>query len=199
YVDSIEGILETIQLGSLELHVRGGHYKQIDKADLIVFDFDPDPSVSFLKVKKAALDLRKLLLQLKLKSFIKVTGGKGLHVHVPLVEKYNWDDIKNFARTICEKMVEDEPKLYTTEISKRKRKGKIFLDYLRNGYGATAILPYSVRAHANASIAWPIKWEDLRSIKSSDQFTVRNIGQIKKRSDPWTGYFKLKQKIQLLE
>ncbi len=200
FIEEGAGLTELVQLGTLEIHARGGVYNQIDYANQIVFDFDPDPGVSFTKVKDAAFVLKKLLDRLKLKSFIKTSGGKGLHVHVPIAPIYDWDEIKNFSKSLCDQMELENPGKFTTNMSKSKRKGKIFLDYLRNGYGASAIVPYSVRAKPNASVAFPITWAEAKKLKSPDQYTLKDVPKIlKKRKDPWAGFLKLKQKIKLLD
>ncbi|AUN96896.1 DNA ligase D [Bacteriovorax stolpii] len=200
YIDSMKGLRELVQLGTLEIHVRGGDYQHIDFANQIVFDFDPDEGMSFEKVKSAAFELKALLEKLKLKSFIKVSGGKGVHVQVPVSPKYDWDEIKEFAKKICEQMESTHPEKYTTTVSKAKRKGKIFLDYLRNGYGATAIAPYSVRAREHAPVALPITWAEAKKLKSAHSYTLKEVPKLlKKRSDPWKGYLKLKQKIKVLD
>lgn len=200
YVDSITGILELVQLGTLEIHARGCNIHEIDQPNLIVFDLDPAPNVTFAAVKDAAFSLKDLLDRLKLKSFVLVSGGKGLHLHVPIESKYNFDDVKNFSKIVCDQLSLEQPQKFTTEISKAKRTKKIFLDYLRNGYGATAITPYSVRAQTEATVAFPISWLNLKKIKSAKEFTVDKVLKIlAKTKDPWTDYFKLKQKLLLLD
>lgn len=200
YVEDKLGLTELVQLGTLEIHSRGCLVDEIDNPNQIVFDFDPDPGVTFSNVKKAAFELKKFLEKLKLKSFIKTSGGKGLHVHVPVSPIYDWEQIKSFSRSVCEQMENESPDKFTTNISKSKRKGKIFLDYLRNGYGATAIAPYSVRAKPNASVAFPISWEEAKKIKAPDIYTLKNVPKLlAKRKDPWKGYLKMKQKIKLLD
>jgi bifunctional non-homologous end joining protein LigD len=156
--------------------------------------------VSFTRVKQAALELKEILDDLKLKSFVKVSGGKGLHVHVPIAPIYDWDQIKSFSKSICDQMEMNNPGKFTTNISKAKRKGKIFLDYLRNGYGATAVTPYSVRARAGAPVAMPITWAEVKKLKDAHSYTLKNVPRIlKKRVDPWKGYLRIKQKIKLLD
>lgn len=200
FIDSNLGLQELVQLGTLEIHSRGCHVDEIDYPNQIVFDFDPDPGVKFEKVKDAAFVLKKILDELKLKSFIKVSGGKGLHVHVPIAPLYDWDQIKSFSKSVCEKMENEHPEKFTTNISKAKRKGKIFLDYLRNGYGASAIVPYSVRAREHAPVALPITWAEAKKLKNANSYTLKTVPKIlKKRKDPWTGYNKVKQKIKLLD
>lgn len=200
YIDSSLGLQELVQLGTLEIHSRGCDIHNIDSPNQIVFDFDPDPGVKFEKVKEAVFELKKILDKLKLKSFIKASGGKGLHVHVPIASEYDWDQIKGFSKSICEQMESDYPKKYTTNISKAKRKGKIFLDYLRNGYGASAIAPYSVRAREHAPVALPISWAEAKKLKNANSYLLKDVPKLlKKRKDPWAGYNKLKQKVKLLD
>lgn len=161
---------------------------------------DPHPSVGWKNVKQAALDLKIILDQLKLESFLKVSGNKGLHIHVPIIEKYSWDKIKNFSKSICMQLVADYPKLYTVNLLKKDRKNKIFLDCLRNGYGATAILPYSLRNNPLASIALPIAWDELSQLKGPDIFTLKNVTKrLKRTNDPWSEYFKVRQGIHILD
>lgn len=200
YIDSLTGLLELVQLGTLEIHSRGCLVHQIDYPNLIVFDLDPDPGVGFDQVKEAAIALKNLLEKLKLKSFVLVSGGKGLHLHVPIEAKYTFDEVKNFSKIVCEQLAKENHDKFTTEISKSKRTKKIFLDYLRNGYGATAITPYSVRAQPEATVAYPISWPSLKKVKTPKEFTVDKVlSLLKHNKDPWSGYFKLKQKIIILD
>ena len=200
YIDNHIGLMAMVQLSNLEIHARGCQRDNIDYADLIVFDLDPDPDVTFEQVKKAAYTLRDMLKKLGLKAFVKTTGGKGLHVQAPILPLYSWDEIKNFTRSVCEQLVKQHPESYTTNILKSKRKEKIFLDYLRNGYGATAAVAYTVRAKPNASVAFPVTWAELKKLNSADQFTLRDVQKLLvKRKDPWKDYFKIKQRIKVLD
>jgi bifunctional non-homologous end joining protein LigD len=198
YIDSPGGLVQLVQMGCLEFHMRGGFYDDINHPNLIVFDFDPGPNVKWQMVKDAALELKEILASLELESYLKTSAGKGLHVHLPIAPLYNWDQAKEFARSVCRLMEEKNPKLYTTTISKSEREGKIFLDYLRNGYGATAVVPYSVRARDFAPVALPLTWRELKTLSSSTQFPLKDMPKImRKRRDPWPGYFERKQKISL--
>lgn len=200
FIDSLEGLVKLVQLGTLEIHVRGGDWEHVDFANQIVFDFDPDVGMKFEKVKEAAFELKTLLDKLKLKSFVKVSGGKGLHVHVPIAPRYDWDQVKEFSKSICEQMEMTNPKKYTTTISKSKRKGKIFLDYLRNGYGATAIAPYSIRARVHAPVALPISWAEVKKMKNANGYHLKDVlPLLKRRSDPWKGFLTMRQKINVLD
>jgi bifunctional non-homologous end joining protein LigD len=198
--DSVDGLLQLAQWSVLEIHTWQTHRKLPETPDQFVMDFDPDESVGFARVKTAALRMRDMLDELKLKSFVKVTGGKGLHVHVPIAPLYGWDDVKNFARLLGQKLAEDHPGEYTTNMSKANRKGKIFVDYLRNGFGATAIAPYSLRAREHATIAVPITWDELGRMRKLRMFgpeeTLRRVAEAE--GDVWPGYNRLRQKIALL-
>lgn len=200
-VDSVDGLLTLVQNNTLEIHPWNCHRDRIEAPDQIVMDFDPDPSVDFEQVKEGVWELKKMLDQLKLKTFLKTTGGKGLHIQFPIEPVYTWDQVKEFCRTLSLEMTSRSPDLYVATLSKKARKGKIFLDYLRNGRGATAVAPYSVRAHAKSSVAMPIAWDDLESLRASDIYTIpKALEHLKKRkSDPWKGYFAVKQKISILK
>lgn len=200
-INSVEGLLQLIQWGVLELHTWQGRVSKPLYPDQIIFDLDPGENVSWKEVIQTAERLKDLLNRLDLKSFVKTTGGKGLHVHVPIAPKYDWNDVKTFSKSISKQLEIDFPELYTTNISKKKRMGKIFLDYLRNGAGATAVAPYSLRSKPHPFVALPLKWSELKTLKSPTAFdlgkTLKRLASQKK--DPWEDYFKLKQKIKILE
>lgn len=200
-IDSKEGLLSLTQIRVSEFHAWGCHRDNIEHPDQIVMDFDPGPGVPWKKVMDAAFEMKEILEQLKLKSFVKVTGGKGLHVHIPIAAIYSWDQIKNFTKALAQEMTTRNPELYVVTMSKKIRDKKIFVDYLRNGRGATAIVPYSLRAHEISSVAMPISWLELKKIKSPDQFTLKKTYEyLKKRKvDPWKDYFKKAQKIPILK
>lgn len=200
-VKNLSELLQLIQINTLELHVQNCHVNDMHHPDLIVFDLDPDPTVGWTQVKKAAFDLKKILDRLKLKNFLKVSGNKGLHIHVPIAPIYTWDEVKSFAKSICDHLVSEQPEHYTTQLLKKNRKNKIFLDYLRNGEGATAILPFSLRKTPQASVALPISWSDLSKLKAPNTFTLKKTEKllIATKKDPWQGYFKTKQKIKILD
>jgi bifunctional non-homologous end joining protein LigD len=199
-VDSEAGLVALVQMGAFEIHEWNCRSPKIENPDQFVMDFDPNPDVSFARVKEAALTVKKMLEKLGLKSFLKVTGGKGLHVHVPIAPVYTWEQIKEFSQSIAKQMTDDEPERYTATLSKKARTGKIFVDYLRNGRGATAVAPYSLRAKKTSSVAMPIEWKDLAKLKSPDQFTLpKALAHLKSRkSDPWKDILKTNQKIKIL-
>lgn len=200
-IDSTQGLIDLVQMGIVEIHNWGCHLNQIERPDSVVFDLDPDPSVKWPQVIEAANLIRETLLQLKLVPFLKVTGGKGLHIHVPIKKKYTWNEAKLFTKTVAAKVSRREPKLYTTELMKKKRAGKIFIDYLRNGYGATAVAPYSVRARANAPVALPIEWSALTRNLEPAGFHLRDIARYLKdqKRDPWGGYSEAARRVPILE
>lgn len=199
YIDGSEGLSEIVQMGAIEIHSWGAHRPKIESPDMIVFDLDPGPDVSWNQVREGAFAIKETLEHLNLTSFLKVTGGKGLHLHVPVEPIYDWDEIKSFAKTIVTELAEREPKLYTAKMTKSLRGGKIFLDYFRNGFGATAVAPYSVRARGAGTIAIPVAWKELTRQLKPDQFTIRDfLSQKKSRAnDPWKGIENL-QKISIL-
>ncbi len=200
-VHDLAGVLAMVQMGVLEIHQWGSHAPDWDKPDLIVFDFDPAPDVPFARVKNAAREMRARLAKLKLKSFLKTTGGKGLHVVVPIRPQHDWDTIKAWARAMAELMAADAPALYTTNMRKAERTGRIFIDYLRNGETATAIAPYSSRARDHAPVSVPLAWEELPRLKAGNLWTIATLpARLKKlKADPWKRFFTTKQTLPIPE
>jgi len=198
YLKDIKGILALVQIGVLEIHVWGSNIKDIEKPNTITFDLDPAPDVTWKQVINTAHLMREALESLKLVSFVKTTGGKGLHVVVPIQPKKDWDEIKEFSHAFVNSLVELYPNDYVAVMTKAKRKGKIFIDYLRNQRGATAVVAYSTRAKENASVSMPIAWKQLTTKIKADQFTVKNaIDHLSKlKQDPWEEYLSIKQSIK---
>ena len=196
-VDSPEGLLALIQMGSLELHVAGCHADDVEKPDYVVFDLDPDVGLGWDRVVEGAHAVRRLLDHLGLQSFLKTTGGKGLHVCLPLVRRSGWDEVKAFAKALAEAVVAQEPKRYTANLPKASRKGKIFIDYLRNGRGATSICAYSTRARPGAPVSAPLAWEELDTDVRADTFTVQNLPERLEslKADPWADFLKVRQSL----
>lgn len=187
------------QAGVLELHPWGSKKGTIEKPDRITFDLDPGLDVKWSKVIKAALLLREYLSNLGLKSFVKVSGGKGLHIVVPCLSQHTWPKIKLFAQAIAVQMSQTYPELFTSKMGKTKRHGKIFIDYLRNIRGATTVAVYSLRARPDAPISIPVSWRELKTIKSSTQFNIFNIEKrlANLKTDPWSGFFQCRQRIKI--
>jgi bifunctional non-homologous end joining protein LigD len=175
YIEDEKGLLEVIQMGAIEIHPWGASIDAIDYPDRLIFDLDPAPDVPFEALKLAAQDLRQRLEQKGLKSRLKCTGGKGLHVTVPLAGKHKWPAVKTFAASVAQEMVAAAPEAYIATMSKEKRAGKIFIDYFRNDYTATAIADYAVRARPGTPVAMPLEWTELESLKSASQFTMKDV------------------------
>ena len=175
YIKDEKGLLEMIQMGAIEIHPWGASIDAIDYPDRLIFDLDPAPDVPFEALKLAAQDLRQRLKRKGLESMLKCTGGKGLHVTVPLAGKEKWPEVKSFAASVAKEMVETAPQAYVATMSKTKRTGKIFIDYFRNDYTATAIADYAVRARPGAPVAVPLEWNELTSLKSASQFTMKDV------------------------
>jgi bifunctional non-homologous end joining protein LigD len=199
-VENPEDIVQLIQGGVIEIHGWGARFSHIKNPDLIVFDLDPESEKLWPRVVETAHEVRDMLKKLKLESFVKVTGGKGVHVQLPIEPLYNWEQIKQFSKSLMDVLVERNPKEYTTNMSKAQRHGRIFLDYLRNGYGATSIVPYCLRARTMPSVAMPIGWKELKPSLSPDQFQLPEVlKQLRRRKNPWANYFDLSQRIAVLE
>jgi bifunctional non-homologous end joining protein LigD len=196
-VDSAADLVSLVQMSVLEIHVWGSRADQIDKPDRLVFDLDPHEDVAWPRVVAAAKEVRLLLRELELESFLKTTGGKGLHVVVPIQRRTSWEDAKAFCRAVAELMVAAAPDRYIATMSKAARKGKIFVDYLRNDRGATSIAPYSTRARKGATVSTPIAWEELTGHLRSDHFTIENVPArlAKLKKDPWSGLATVRQSI----
>jgi bifunctional non-homologous end joining protein LigD len=189
YVDSPSGLIALVQMGVLEFHTWGSRQERIERPDRLIFDLDPDPSVSWKRLKDAAQLLRSRLSELRLAAFVKTTGGKGLHVVAPIAPKQNWDFVKEFSKSVAESIVRAAPDQYIATMSKSKRAGKIFIDYLRNAKTASAVCAYSTRARSGAPVSMPLRWEELEEDVRS-HFTIRNVPErlARLRQDPWQGY-----------
>jgi len=182
YIDDAKGLLTLVQMGTIEVHGWGSRVKPLEKPDRLVFDLDPDVGLDFGDVRSAAVRLKALLADLGLVSFPMVTGGKGLHVIVPLDATVTWPKVSDFAERFARAIAEAEPERFTANIRKVAREGRIFLDYLRNQRGATAIMPYSARARDGAPVAAPISWEELEGIKGGNIFTILDADQLLARA-----------------
>jgi bifunctional non-homologous end joining protein LigD len=196
-VDDRDGLFACAQVGALELHVWGSHEATVEKPSRIVFDLDPDERVAFDDVVAAARRLRDELGELGLETFVMTTGGKGLHVIAPLAPRVAWGEAKQFTKDLVERIAAREPRLYTTSPRKAHRRGRIFLDYLRNGRGATAVCPFSTRARPDATVAAPVTWDELDAGATGADFTVQTMPRRldRQRRDPWEGFFTIRQQI----
>jgi bifunctional non-homologous end joining protein LigD len=195
YPKDADGLLELVQFGAIEFHPWGSHVKTPDSADRVIFDLDPGDGVAWARVVAAARMIRDFLKQIGLTSFVRTTGGKGLHVVVPLAPAADWDTVRTFARGFAEAMAEAHPAEFVATAAKKVRSGKIYLDYLRNGRGATAVASYSLRARKGAPVAVPLRWEDLGKLTSGADFTIHSVPKrlARLKKDPWEGIDSLRQ------
>ncbi len=192
-VERLEDLIALVQSGALEIHVRGSRLDALEFCDRLVFDLDPGEGVGWTKIVAAARETRERLKEQKLESFVKLSGGKGIHVVVPIADA-GWDAAKGFAQRIAFAMAADSPRLYVAKMSKSLRKGKIFIDYLRNSREATSIAPYSTRARPGAPVSAPLSWEQLSRTMGSNEFTVLNLKK-RLRQDAWRGIGKVIQRL----
>lgn len=187
YIKNINGLLSEVQMNSYEFHIWGSLASSVKKADILVFDLDPDERLSLKKVRDGVRDLKSVLDNLKLKSYLKTSGGKGYHIYVPL-SGCTWDKCERIASDIAKIIVNEYPGKYTINMRKEKRKGKIFIDYFRNKMGSTSVCPYSLRLREKPSVSCPIFWSELDKIKP-DGITINNIKERLKKRDPWYDFF----------
>ncbi|MBJ6984195.1 DNA ligase D [Luteimonas sp. MC1750] len=196
-IEDAPGLLELVQFNALEFHPWGAHAATPNTADRVIFDLDPGPGVSFAEIKAAATQIRRLLEQAELESFLRVSGGKGLHVVVPLNPGCDWDLTKRFAQGFAQALAQSEPDRYVATATKAKRNKRIFIDYLRNGRGATAVASYSLRARPRAPVAMPIAWSALAKLDRPDPFTIQDVPAMlkRRRKDPWADIARIKQNL----
>ncbi|MEZ5995489.1 MAG: DNA ligase D [Hyphomonadaceae bacterium] len=178
------------QMSALEFHLWGARNDDLEKPDRLVFDLDPDEDMDFQDVKRAAFDIKALLDSAKLTSFAMLTGGKGIHIVLHLRRRHRWDEVKGFAGDLAQQIAALDPKRFVANMAKARRKGRIFIDYLRNGRGATAIAPYSTRARGAAPIATPVSWDELHAISSASAFKLKDMRARLGEDDPWAAYAK---------
>ena len=194
------GLVALVQMSTIVIHLWGSRLDHVDCPDRLVFDLDPDEGLDFARIVAAALEVRERLEQLGLRSFVKTTGGKGLHVVVPIEPELDFDRVKQFCRTFAQRMASDAPDRYTAVLSKAERRGKIFIDYLRNGRGATSIAPYSPRAKPEATVSTPLRWDELSGSLQPERYTLITVPErlAKLEIDPWAEIFTLRQSIRAL-
>jgi len=197
YIDDAAGLFGLVQIGTLEIHDWGVALPKVSEPDHIVFDLDPDENLDFAILKAAAVEVRDFLDELGFESFLKATGGKGLHVVAPLTPNLGWDEVKGFAKAVADALAAARPDRYTANMAKKVRTGRIFVDYLRNQRGGTAICNYSTRARKGATVAVPLRWDELKALKSAAPYNVNTLPARLKamKRDPWEGYFSTRQSI----
>ncbi|MDG0816697.1 DNA ligase D [Bdellovibrio svalbardensis] len=195
------GLTTLVQMGAFEIHCWNSVAESVENPDQIVIDFDPGPHVPWHQVVEAAFDLKKMLEQLKIKSFVKLSGGKGLHVHIPVRPVYSWEQIKAFSAALAKELEISRPDRYIFKMTKNLRAKKIFIDYFRNTRGATAVAPYSLRARPQSAVAMPLEWSQLKKTTSADEFSLtRALAYLAKRKkDPWSEFQNSHQRIKILD
>ena len=196
YIEDVAGLIAMVQMGTLEIHPWGVTVDVPDRPDRIIFDLDPDEGLGFQDVISAALEVRERLRAVGLESFVKTTGGKGLHVVVPVEPVTDWKAAKAFAKSFSDAMAADAPDRYLTRISKAERAGRIFIDYLRNDPTSTAVGPYSTRSRPGAPVAMPIAWDELGPSLHPAAFDVKTApARIAACDDPWREMFSVRQRL----
>ena len=182
YVRDTAGLVACVQMGTIEFHGWGSRVDPLEKPDRLVFDLDPDEGLDFAATKKAAEFLKNQLAELGLASFPLLSGGKGVHVVVPLTPQAEWPAVKDFADRFARALAAAEPDRFTATMTKAKRKGRIFIDWLRNQRGATAIMPYSARARPQAPVAAPVSWTELRDLDTAARWHVGDAAELLERA-----------------
>jgi bifunctional non-homologous end joining protein LigD len=197
-LDTPEAVAGLAQMGVLEVHPWGSSNDDLEHPDRLIFDLDPDESLPWNALTDAAAEVRSRLRKAGLTSFLKTTGGKGLHIVAPIEPQHDWSEIKQLAHDFVLAMERDNPTLYLTKMTKAARKGKIYLDYLRNERGATAVAPFSPRARLGAPVSLPLPWKDLE-LTQRPTFSVKTFSDWKSRlsSDPWKTMLTMHQQIAL--
>ncbi|WP_168120425.1 DNA ligase D [Paenibacillus sp. HB172176] len=190
YLENATGLLSEAQMGTLEFHIWGSRVDELEKPDMMVFDLDPDEGLGLEKVRQGARDVRSILRELSLEAYLKTSGGKGYHVVVPMKPVMEWGAFHDFARRVAEVMEQKWPDRYTSNVRKANRAGKIFIDWIRNGRGATSIAPYSLRARKGAKVSMPISWEELDSI-APDGIHLADALKRLGGDDPWKHFFEI--------
>lgn len=195
YVEKLEGLLFEAQMSTVEFHIWGSQVKKLEQPDMMVFDLDPDEGMEIGTIRQGVLDMKDILSQLSLQSYLKTSGGKGYHVVVPLKPLASWDAVLDFAKRVAEAMEQTWPDRYTSNVRKAKRTDKIFIDWIRNGRGATSVAPYSLRARSGAKVSMPIAWEELSRI-TPDGITMEDALKRIREPDPWQNFFQVEQMLK---
>ena len=195
YIENLAGLISEAQMGTLEFHIWGSSVDKIETPDMMVFDLDPDEGMDIARVRQGVEDIKSILDELKLNSYLKISGGKGYHVVVPLKPSATWDKFRDFSRQVVEVMEYKWPERYTSNVRKANRKDKIFIDWIRNARGATSIAPYSLRARKGAKVSMPISWDELYLV-APDGISIKEALLRIDGHDPWEGFFENNQMIK---
>ncbi len=195
YIKNASGLISEVQRGTLEFHIWGSRVDELEMPDVMVFDLDPDEGMELSRVRQGVLDIKSILAELSLNSYLKTSGGKGYHVVVPLRPIVTWNTFHDFARRVAEVMEQKWPDRYTSNVRKAKRSGKIFIDWIRNGRGATSIAPYSIRARKGAKVSMPIQWDELYTV-APDGVNIADALLRISGNDPWKDFFQNDQMLK---
>jgi bifunctional non-homologous end joining protein LigD len=197
FVRDMRGLVALVQMGVLEIHPWGARNDNPERPDRMIFDLDPGEGLTFADVAAAAREVRAMLESIKLTSFLKTTGGKGLHLVVPIVRRYDWQEVKAFAKRAAENLAKEKPERYLIRMSKAERRGRILIDYLRNDPTSTAIAPYSTRSREGAPVATPLAWDELNDKLDPRAFNEKTVpGRLEAlRADPWKDIGAVKQAL----
>jgi bifunctional non-homologous end joining protein LigD len=197
YIRDLPGLVAMVQMGVLEMHPWAVTVEKPDRADRVIFDLDPAEGLGFEEVIRAALEVRERLAALGLQSFVKTTGGKGLHVVAPIDATAEWPEVKRFAKGVSAQMAADAPERFLTKISKAERAGRIFIDYLRNDPTSTAVAPYSTRSRAGAPVAMPIRWDEVKAGLDPCDYTIATVPGLlaRRKADPWAEMLEVRQAL----
>ncbi|GAB3093669.1 non-homologous end-joining DNA ligase [Lysobacter terrae] len=172
YIDDIAGLMQLVQMNAIEFHPWGSRIAELERPDRMVFDLDPDPTIAWKDVRRAAIELRDRLAARGLPSFPRLSGGKGVHVVAPLQARADWDEVRRFCEEFAAALASEQPERYVATMSKAKRSGRIFIDWLRNTRGATSIAAWSLRARAGAPAAMLLSWDELARIRRPDRYSI---------------------------
>jgi bifunctional non-homologous end joining protein LigD len=195
-VSNVSALGSAVQLGTIEFHPWSARSDRLDRPDRIIFDFDPDTRIGWTAVKEAAMACQELLRSFGLKSFVKTSGGKGIHVIVPIQRRPTWQDVQTFAKALANRMVRDAKTRYTSNMSKDARRGKILIDVHRNHRGSTCVGAYSARARTGATVSMPLRWRDLKTVDDSREFDMISVlERIRRGTDPWKDFYTIRQSI----
>ena len=196
-IDDVKGLIALVQMGVLEIHPWGCRKDRTDRPDRLVLDLDPGPGVKWEQVVEGAFMLKNRLSGDGIESFVKTSGGKGLHVVAPLTRRITWDQLKHYSHRLAMEIAQAHPSRFVATMSKAKRKEKIYIDYLRNSFGATSIATYGTRALPGAPVSTPVSWDELSFISGSQFFTLTTLPHRLQtlRADPWKGFFDLRQTL----
>ncbi|WFR59020.1 DNA ligase D [Anaerocolumna sp. AGMB13025] len=195
YIEDTLGLISEAQMGTLEFHIWGSKVEELEKPDMMVFDLDPDEGMDLSKVRQGVRDMKSILAELSLDSYLKTSGGKGYHVVVPLKPAASWEAVHDFTKSVAEVMEKKWPDRYTSNVRKAKRTDKIFIDWIRNGRGATSVAPYSLRARKGARVSMPIAWEEL-DVVAPDGIGMEEALSRMNGNDPWKDFFRNDQKLR---